>query len=43
VSSVTLVTQGSKNGTEMVFFFKWALAKMSEIGILRVSYVILPV
>jgi hypothetical protein len=24
-------------------FFKWALAKMAEIGILRVSYVILPV
>jgi hypothetical protein len=42
VSSVTLVTQGSKNGTEIVFK-KWALAKMAEIGILRVSYVILPV
>jgi hypothetical protein len=39
---VTLVTQGSKNGKEMGFF-KWALTKMAEIGILRVSYVILPV
>jgi hypothetical protein len=36
------VTQGSKNGTEMGFF-KWAVAKMTEIGILGVSYVILPV
>ena len=39
---MTLVTQGSKNGTEMVFE-KWALTEMVEIGILRVSYVILPV
>jgi hypothetical protein len=39
VSSVTLVTQGSKNGTEMIFK-KWALSKMAETGILRVSYVI---
>jgi hypothetical protein len=37
-----LVTQGSKNGTD-VGFFKWALGKMADIGILRVSYVILPV
>jgi hypothetical protein len=37
------VTQGSKNGTEMGFFFKWALAKIAEIGILMVSYVMLPV
>jgi hypothetical protein len=36
------VTQGSKNGTAM-FFLKWAVTKMTEIGILRVSYVILPV
>jgi hypothetical protein len=36
------VTQGSKNGTKM-FFLKWALAKMAEIDILRVSYVTLPV
>jgi hypothetical protein len=40
---VTPVTQGSENGTEIVFFFKWVLAKMAEIGILRLSYVILPV
>jgi hypothetical protein len=39
---MTLVTQGSTNCTDMVFF-KWALGKMAEIGILRVSYVILPV
>jgi hypothetical protein len=42
VSSVILVTQGSKKGTEIVFL-KWTLAKMAEIGILRLSYVILPV
>ena len=30
------MTQGSKNGTE-IFFLKWALVKMAEISILRVS------
>jgi hypothetical protein len=39
---MTLVTQGSKNGTYR-FVIKWALGKMAGIGILRVSYVILPV
>jgi hypothetical protein len=33
---VTLVAQGSKNGTEMGFF-KWALGKMAEIGIVILS------